>query len=35
MALGFQAVIVTQLANLSLKQGKRMRWNAEMGRVEG
>jgi len=35
MMKGFQAVIVTQLANLSLKQGKRLRWNAELSRVEG
>ena len=35
MALGFQAALVVQLANLSLKQGKRMRWNASAWKVEG
>jgi predicted dehydrogenase len=34
MALGFQAALVVQLANLSLKQGRRMRWNAQLSRVE-
>jgi predicted dehydrogenase len=34
MRLGFQAALVVQMANLSLKQGRRMRWNAESGRVE-
>jgi predicted dehydrogenase len=34
MVLGFQACLVTQLANLSLKSGRRVRWNASAGRVE-
>lgn len=34
MALGFQACLVVQLANLSLKQGRRMRWNAAAQKVE-
>ena len=34
MALGFQAALVTQLANLSLKHGRRMRWNAQAQKVE-
>ena len=34
MALGFQAALVVQLANLSLKHGKRMRWNAAAAKVE-
>lgn len=34
MALGFQAALVVQLANLSLRQGRRMRWNAAAQRVE-
>lgn len=32
--LGFQAALVVQLANLSLRQGRRMRWNAQTRRVE-
>lgn len=32
--LGFQAAIVTQLANLSLKNGRRMKWNATARKVE-
>ncbi len=32
--LGFQAAIVVQLANLSLKTGRRMKWNAQLGKVE-
>jgi len=35
MHRAFQAVLVTQLGNLSLKQGRRMRWNARLNRVEG
>ncbi len=31
---GFQAVLVTQMANLSLKQGRRVRWNASTRQVE-
>jgi predicted dehydrogenase len=34
MALGFQAALVVQLANLSMKQGRRMRWNAKAQKVE-
>jgi predicted dehydrogenase len=34
MRLAFQAVIVTQLANLSLKNGRRMKWNARANQVE-
>ena len=34
MRLGFQAALVVQLANLSLKNGRRMRWNAAANRVE-
>ncbi len=34
MALGFQAALVVQLANLSMKHGKRMRWNAAASKVE-
>jgi hypothetical protein len=34
MRLGFQAALVAQLANRSLKQGRRMRWNHERKRVE-
>ena len=31
---GFQAVLVTLLANLSLRQGRRVRWNAAARKVE-
>jgi len=34
MRLGFQAALVVQMANLSLTQGRRMRWNAAANRVE-
>ncbi|MCC6858918.1 MAG: Gfo/Idh/MocA family oxidoreductase [Bryobacterales bacterium] len=34
MALGFQAALVVQMANLSLKQGRRLRWNAAARRVQ-
>jgi hypothetical protein len=34
MVLGFQAALVVQMANLSLKSGRRMRWNAAAQRVE-
>lgn len=34
MRLGFQAALVVQMANLSLKNGRRVRWNAAAGRVE-
>jgi predicted dehydrogenase len=32
--LGFQAALVVQMANMSLKQGRRLRWNASLSRVE-
>lgn len=35
MHLAFQAALVVQMANLSLKQGRRLRWDAAAGRVEG
>ncbi len=34
VALGFQAALVVQMANMSLKQGRRLRWNASARRVE-
>ena len=34
LKLGAQAALVIQLANLSLKQGRRMKWNAALNRVE-
>jgi predicted dehydrogenase len=34
MKLGFQAALVVQMANLSLKHGRRIRWNAATNRVE-
>ena len=34
MHLAFQAALVVQMANLSLKQGRRLRWNATAARVE-
>ena len=34
MKLAFQAALVVQMANLSLKSGRRMRWNATANRVE-
>jgi predicted dehydrogenase len=34
MAKGFQAALVVQLANLSLRHGRRARWNATANRVE-
>ncbi|MBI3279954.1 MAG: Gfo/Idh/MocA family oxidoreductase [Acidobacteria bacterium] len=34
MELGFQAALVVQMANLSLRHGRRMRWNAAQRRVE-
>ncbi len=33
MRLGFQAALVTQLANISLKEGRRVPWNASEWRV--
>ena len=34
MRLAFQAALVVQMANLSLKQGRRLRWNAAAATVE-
>ena len=34
MRLGFQAALVTQLANLSLHTGRRMRWNSALSKIE-
>jgi predicted dehydrogenase len=34
MKLAFQAALVVQMANLSLKNGRRMRWNSAANRVE-
>jgi hypothetical protein len=34
MRVAFQAALVVQLANMSLKQGRRMRWNAVSQKVE-
>jgi predicted dehydrogenase len=34
MALGFQAALVVQMANISLKQGRRVRWEAAQQKVE-
>ena len=34
MKLAFQAALVVQMANLSLKSGRRMRWNAATNKVE-
>lgn len=34
MRLGFQAALVVQMANLSLRQGRRVRWNEPLQRVE-
>lgn len=33
--LGFQAVLVIQMANMSRKLGRRLRWNAQANKVEG
>jgi predicted dehydrogenase len=35
MRLGFQAVLVIQMANMALKQGRRLRWNSQTNKVEG
>jgi predicted dehydrogenase len=35
MRLGFQAALVIQMANLSLKHGRRLRWNGQLNKVEG
>ncbi len=34
VALGFRAALVSQLANLSLKHGRRVRWNEQLKKVE-
>jgi predicted dehydrogenase len=34
MALGVQSALVVQMANLSLRQGRRLKWNAEQKKVE-
>ena len=34
MRLGFQAALVVQMANLSLRHGKRVRWNSTQQKVE-
>jgi len=34
MALGFPAALVVQMANLSLRQGRRIRWNSALQRTE-
>ena len=34
MRLGFQAALVVQMANMSLKEGRRMKWNAKSNKVE-
>ncbi|MEO7651304.1 MAG: Gfo/Idh/MocA family oxidoreductase, partial [Bryobacteraceae bacterium] len=34
IVLGFQAAIVVQLANLSLKHGRRIKWNDQLRKVE-
>lgn len=34
MVLGFQAALVVQMANISLKTGRRARWNAQAQKVE-
>jgi predicted dehydrogenase len=34
MRIAFQAALVVQMANMSLKQGRRLRWNAAAGKVE-
>jgi len=34
MRLGFQAALVVQMANLSLRQSRRLKWNPSTQRVE-
>jgi predicted dehydrogenase len=34
MQLGFQAALVVQMANMSLKRGRRLRWNVQTSKVE-
>lgn len=33
--LGFQAALVIQMANMALKQGRRLRWDARTNKIEG
>jgi hypothetical protein len=35
MKLAFQAALVVQMANLSWRQGRRLKWNREVNKVEG
>jgi predicted dehydrogenase len=32
--LGFQAALVVQMANISLRSGRRVKWNSQLGKVE-
>jgi predicted dehydrogenase len=34
IALGFQAAVVPQMANISLRQGRRVQWNSKTGKIE-
>jgi predicted dehydrogenase len=34
MVLGFQAALVVQLANISLRTGRRVKWNSQLNKVE-
>jgi predicted dehydrogenase len=34
MKIAFQAALVVQMANMSLKQGRRLKWNASLNKVE-
>ena len=34
IVLGFQAALVVQMANISLKSGRRVRWNSKLNKVE-
>jgi hypothetical protein len=34
MALGFQAALVVQMTNISLKHGRRITWNAQTQKIE-
>jgi hypothetical protein len=35
ISVGFQAALVSQMANMALKLGRRLRWNAQTNKVEG
>ena len=35
MRLGFQAALVIHMANMSLRRGRRLRWDAQSNKVEG